>query len=73
MDYVAKLNTILVIIEDLMEDANFIDQLTGEDEGFLNTVWDYFDRIEAEMNPSDVGGDDTDPVLWREQQDAETD
>lgn len=73
MDYVAKLNSVLIIIEDLMEDATFIDQLTGEDEGFLNTVWDYFDRIESEMNPDDIGGGDTDPVLWREQQDAETD
>jgi len=55
-----------------MEDATFFDQLTGEDQGFLDTIWDYFDRVEAELNPDQVEADEEDPMLWQRQQDAET-
>lgn len=72
MSYVEKLNLILITIEDLMEDAAFVDQLTGEDQGFLDTVWDYFDRVEAELNPQLTDSGD-DPILWKQQQDQETD
>lgn len=72
MSYVEKLNLILITIEDLMEDASFVDQLTGEDQGFLDTVWDYFDRVESELNPKITENED-DPILWQQQQDQETD
>ena len=56
-----------------MEDATFFDQLTGEDQGFLDTIWDYFDRVEAELNPEGTETDVEDPLLWQRQQDQETD
>jgi hypothetical protein len=72
VSYLVKLRHILTLIEDLMEDATFFDQLTGEDQGFLDTIWDYFDRVEAELNPDQVEADEEDPMLWQRQQDAET-
>lgn len=73
MTYLTKLHHILTLIEDLMEDATFFDQLTGEDQGFLDTIWDYFDRVEAELNPEGTETDTEDPLLWQRQQDQETD
>lgn len=73
MIYITKLQHILTLIEDLMEDSEFIDQLPGEDQGFLDTVWDFFDRVEAEVNPEDVDIMEEDPMLWQQQQDQETD
>ena len=73
MIYITKLQLILTLIEDLMEDSEFIDQLPGEDQGFLDTVWDFFDRVEAEVNPEDVDIMEEDPTLWQQQQDQEND
>lgn len=72
VDAATKLYSILVLIEDLMEDSEFIDQLEGEDQGFLDTVWDFFDRLEQKFNP-DEEQEVEDPILWQQQQDEETD
>ena len=73
MSYINKLQTVLMLIEDLLGDPHFIDQLTGEDQGFLDTIWDYFDRIEAEVNPEEIETTVESDVSWQLQQDNETD
>jgi len=74
MDYLNRLHKILTLIEELMEDHEFISSIPGEDQSFLDTIWDYFDRVEAELNPdlTDVIDRQIDEV-WQIQQDAETD
>jgi len=72
MDYLEKLDTILNTIEDLFENKSFMDLLDGEEEGFLNTCWDFFSRVEDRLAPGESRGED-DPILWRVQQDEETD
>lgn len=72
MDYQEQLQLILLNLEELMENHNFIDKLTGEDQSFLDTIWDYFDRIEAELDP-EVNKEIESSIGWQIQQDAETD
>lgn len=74
MAYINRLQTILSLIEELMEDPEFIGSLPGDDQSFLDTIWDYFDRVEAELNPdlTDIIDRQIDEA-WQIQQDAETD
>ena len=71
MDYDHLLALIIDSIDQLMEDPQFISELAGEDETFLDTVKDFFVRLEDQFGP--VINVIDDPVLWREAQDAETD
>lgn len=70
MDQLTQLKSITASIEKLMQDASFIDQLEGEDQGFLDTVWDFFDRLSSEWDPELTI--EIEPN-WEIQQDAETD
>jgi hypothetical protein len=72
MDHLTQLKAISSSIETLMGDASFIDQLEGDDQSFLDTIWDYFDRLAAEFDPAIVLFDNLEPN-WEIQQDAETD
>jgi hypothetical protein len=71
MDYDHNLALIIDSIDQLMEDPQFISELAGEDETFLDTVRDFFFRLEAQFSPTLNVIED--PVMWREAQDAETD
>lgn len=68
--HLEKLSVILTHLEDLMEDRSFIDDLDGEEQGFLDTIWDFFDRLEKEFDPELTI--EIEPN-WEIQQDAETD
>ena len=72
MDHLTQLKAIASSIEALMGDASFIDQLKGDDQSFLDTIWDYFDRLANEFDPEIVLFDNLEPN-WEIQQDAETD
>ena len=71
MDHPHKLNMIVYCIDHLIADPTFIKELAGEDEGFLETVLDFFARLEEQFTP--VNFVEEDPILWRTAQDAETD
>jgi hypothetical protein len=72
MPHLSKLQAILTYMEELMGDPSFIDQLDGEEQGFLDTVWDFFDRLATEFDPElEVSSEDG--QQWQIQQDAETD
>ena len=66
-----KLGMIAECLDDLIADPTFINELAGEDEGFMETVLDFFIRLEQQFTPWDVVVED--PILWRTAQDAETD
>ena len=66
-----RLNTIVDCIDHLIADPTFINELAGGDEGFLETVLDFFARLEEQFTP--VNFVEEDPILWRTAQDAETD
>lgn len=72
MSHLEKLQAVTSSIESLMGDASFIAQLEGDDQSFLDTTWDFFDRLSAEFDPEIVVFDNLDPN-WEIQQDAETD
>jgi hypothetical protein len=67
----AKLDQIIDLIEDLMEIGPFMNEMHGEDEGMLNTALDFFIKLHEDLTASETVHED--PILWREQQDAETD
>lgn len=72
MSHLDKLQKILTYMEELMEDPSFIDELDGEEQGFLDTVWDFFDRLANEFDPElEISSEDD--QQWQIQQDAETD
>ena len=71
MNHIDPLNTIVYCIDNLIADPAFINELAGEDEGFLETVLDFFARLEEQFTPVDFVEED--PILWRTAQDAETD
>jgi hypothetical protein len=71
MNHSDKLNTIVDCIDYLIADPTFINELAGEDEGFLETVLDFFARLEEQFTPVEFVEED--PILWRTAQDAETD
>ena len=66
-----KLGMIVECIDELIADPTFINELAGEDEGFIETVLDFFARLEEQFTPVDYVEED--PILWRAAQDAETD
>ena len=70
-DYLQKLDQIITLIEDLQEINTFVDELHGEDEGMLNMTYDFFLKLYEDFTSQDLIVED--PVMWREQQDAETD
>lgn len=69
--HVQKINQIIELIEDLQEISEFVNELHGEDEGMLNMTQDFFMKLYEDFTAIDLIVED--PVLWREQQDAETD
>jgi len=71
MNHNDKLNTIVECIDHLIADPTFINELAGEDEGFIETVLDFFARLEEQFTPVEFVEED--PILWRTAQDAETD
>ena len=71
MNHNDRLNTIVDCIDNLIADPTFINELAGEDEGFMETVLDFFARLEEQFTPVDFVEED--PILWRTAQDAETD
>ena len=71
MDHNIRLTMIVECIDELIADPTFINELTGEDEGFIETVLDFFARLEDQFTPVEYVEDD--PILWRANQDAETD
>lgn len=71
MDYNHVLAQIIDLIEQLVEDPQFLSELAGEDEGILDMSLDYFARLEEQFTPVDYVEED--PMLWRHQQDEETD
>ncbi len=71
MNPAQKLHEIIDLIEDLMEINTFMDELHGEDEGMLNTTLDFFIKLYEDLTATEFVHED--PILWREQQDAETD
>jgi hypothetical protein len=71
MDHTLKLGMIVECLDELIADPTFINELAGEDEGFIETVLDFFARLEEQFTPVDFVEED--PILWRAQQDAETD
>lgn len=72
MDHLSKLRELTSSIEDLMGDPSFIEQLEGDEQSFLDTIWDFFDRLAAEFDPEVEIIANTEPN-WEIQQDAETD
>jgi hypothetical protein len=72
MDCFEQLELVMLNIEELMENPKFFDQLAGEDQSFLDTILDYFERITAEIDPVAKKTVPYDPT-WQIQQDAETD
>lgn len=70
--HLALLKSILFSIEELMESPQFVEKLTGEDQSFLDTIWDYFDRVTAELDP-ELNKPVKVDTNWEIQQDAETD
>ena len=72
MDHTLKLREVQSSIESLMEDTSFIDQLKGEDESFLSTVWDFIDRLAFEFDPEVTIVVQAEPN-WELQQDADID
>lgn len=71
MTAVESLNALIVSLDDLLSNSEFINGLPGEDQSFLDTCWDFFVRIEEDL--TGVSAPEEDPTLWRTQQDAETD
>ena len=71
MGHSLTLGTIVECIDQLIADPTFINELAGEDEGFIETVLDFFARLEEQFTP--VEFIEEDPILWRTAQDAETD
>lgn len=71
MSAIKSLGALLTTLDELLRNKEFIDQLAGDDQGFLDTCWDFFVRIEDDLTSEEIAGED--PVLWRTQQDAETD
>jgi hypothetical protein len=69
--HVQKIDQIIDLIEDLQEINAFVDELHGEDEGMLNMTYDFFMRLYEDLTSEELIVED--PILWREQQDAETD
>jgi len=69
--HVQKLDQIIDLIEDLQEINEFVNELHGEDEGMLNMTYDFFMKLYEDFTPNVFIVED--PILWREQQDAETD
>jgi len=69
--HVQKLDQIIDLIEDLQEINEFVNELHGEDEGMLNMTYDFFMKLYEDFTPQEFIVED--PILWREQQDAETD
>ena len=66
-----ELQAILNHITELLENRAFTSELAGEDEGFLETAEDFFIRLQEQFTEREYIEED--PLLWREQQDAETD
>jgi hypothetical protein len=71
MSHLDNLITIVNCIDQLIADPAFINELAGEDEGFIETVLDFFARLEEQFTPVEFVEED--PILWRTAQDAETD
>jgi hypothetical protein len=71
MEYSHTLSKIIDNIDILLEETGFISELAGEDETFLDTVRDFFIRLEDQFTITEYVEED--PLLWRTQQDAETD
>jgi hypothetical protein len=71
MDYSQSLALIIDQIDQLIEDPQFLSELTGEDESFIDTVRDFFGRLEDQFNPVEYVVED--PALWRYQQDEQID
>jgi hypothetical protein len=69
--HVQKIDQIIDLIEDLQEINAFVDELHGEDEGMLNMTYDFFMKLYEDLTADELIVED--PILWREQQDAETD
>jgi hypothetical protein len=69
--HVQKIDQIIDLIEDLQEINAFVDELHGEDEGMLNMTYDFFIKLYEDLTADELIVED--PILWREQQDAETD
>jgi hypothetical protein len=65
------LQGILDHITELLENRAFTSEIAGEDEGFLETAEDFFLRLQEQFTEREYIEED--PLLWREQQDAETD
>jgi len=72
MDYLEQLEIVMLNIEELMVNPQFFDKLAGEDQSFLDTTLDFFERITAELDPASNKEVPYDPT-WQIQQDAETD
>jgi hypothetical protein len=71
MEYNHTLSEIVDKIDILLEETGFVNELAGEDETFLDTVRDFFVRLEDQFTITEYVEED--PLLWRTQQDAETD
>ena len=71
MDYNILIAQVIGKIEVLQGEQDFVTALAGEDETFLDTVKDFFCRLEDQFTYVEAKEDD--PVAWRLEQDAETD
>jgi hypothetical protein len=71
MDYHQALALVIDQIDQLIEDPQFLSELAGEDESFIDTVRDFFGRLEDQFTPVTYVEDD--PIMWRHQQDEQID
>jgi hypothetical protein len=71
MDYQQALALVIDQIDQLIEDPQFLSELAGEDESFIDTSRDFFSRLEDQFTPVNYVEDD--PILWRHQQDEQID
>ena len=72
MDYLKDIDAVLCALDSLSSNDAFLDLLAGDDQGFLDTCWDFFERLEESLTVTEPEGED-DPILWRMQQDADID
>ena len=71
MDYHQALALVIDQIDQLIEDPQFLSELAGEDESFIDMSRDFFSRLEDQFTPVNYVEDD--PILWRHQQDEQID
>ena len=71
MDYQQALALVIDQIDQLIEDPQFLSELAGEDESFIDMSRDFFSRLEDQFTQVNYVEDD--PILWRHQQDEQID